>query len=161
MPITRQPKRRYLRQLKIFGQLFTWPTDQPRHATCASDCPVEPSCWPPHFAVRAGHGLLHARHLTFPAVRGLLRIQYLPPCIDRRFDSTLNTSRLAPSADCSTFSSLRSCCAWIAPCSTLRAFAPCADCSALDPQRSALALDCSSVGSSRSAPLADCSAFSA
>jgi hypothetical protein len=28
------------------GQLFTWPTDQPRHATIASDIPVETSTPP-------------------------------------------------------------------------------------------------------------------
>ena len=46
LPLVRQPKRSYLRQLKICGQLFTWPTDQPRHATCASSCPVESSSPP-------------------------------------------------------------------------------------------------------------------
>ncbi len=38
--LTRQPKRRYLLQI-LFGQLLTWPTDQPRHATSVSSYPVE------------------------------------------------------------------------------------------------------------------------
>ena len=44
--------RRYLLQI-LFGQLFTWPTDQPRHATGASSYPVESNS-PPYSL----HGIL-------------------------------------------------------------------------------------------------------
>ena len=43
--ISRQPKQSYLQQLKMCGQLLTWPTDQPRHATRTSSIrsnPVRP-----------------------------------------------------------------------------------------------------------------------
>jgi hypothetical protein len=39
-PITRQPKSTAGLQL-LFDQLFTWPTDQPRHATLIDDDPVK------------------------------------------------------------------------------------------------------------------------
>lgn len=45
LALTRQPKRNYLRQLKVCNRLFTWATDQPRHATHASTTrsnPVRP-----------------------------------------------------------------------------------------------------------------------
>lgn len=45
LPFLRQPVRGFPRQI-IFGQLFTWPTDQPRHATDASSNPVEPNSPP-------------------------------------------------------------------------------------------------------------------
>jgi hypothetical protein len=45
MPLIRQPVRSCLRQL-LFGRLFTWPADQPRHAAYASTYPVEPSSPP-------------------------------------------------------------------------------------------------------------------
>jgi hypothetical protein len=50
-----------------------------------------------------------------------------------------------PFADCSALDSLRSCRAWIAPCSTLKAFAPVTDCSVLDAGRLVRPSDCSSV----------------
>jgi len=53
-----------------------------------------PSCWPPHFAVRTGHELLHARRLTFHILNRFLRIRHFPPYADHRFDSVLNTSTL-------------------------------------------------------------------
>src|SRR4029079_11259109 len=40
MPISRQPERIAFQQL-MFDQLFTWPTDQPRHATSTYGNPVE------------------------------------------------------------------------------------------------------------------------
>ena len=91
-----------------------------------------PSCWPPHFAVRAGRGLLLARHLAFSASRGLLRVPLRLPGAGRRFDSALNTLRPLPFADCSAPCNLRSRCA--SDCSVLNAesFAPLADCSAFD-----------------------------
>src|SRR4029079_7973736 len=46
LPISRRPKQSYLRQLKILISFFTWPTDQPRHATHTSGYPVEPSSPP-------------------------------------------------------------------------------------------------------------------
>src|SRR5436305_1382034 len=44
-PLVRQPGRDCSRQLKC-DQLLTWPSDQPRHATCASGYPVESSSPP-------------------------------------------------------------------------------------------------------------------
>ncbi len=44
--LLRQPEQSYLRQLKVGGQLLSWPADQPRHATGASTCPVETSSPP-------------------------------------------------------------------------------------------------------------------
>jgi len=45
-PLSRRPLRDYSQQLKLCGQLFTWPTDQPRHATLTSNYPVESSSPP-------------------------------------------------------------------------------------------------------------------
>jgi hypothetical protein len=79
-----------------------------------------PGCWPPHLALRAVHGLLHARHLTF-----VLRTDYSVPDSERLVlltdCSVLNTSRSVPDADCSAFNTLRSHRAPIAQCPTLDA----------------------------------------
>ena len=40
LPISRQPEQSSFQQL-LFDQLFTWPTDQPRHATSTYGHPVE------------------------------------------------------------------------------------------------------------------------
>ena len=42
----RRPLRDYSRQVKYGGRLFTWPADQPRHATYTSSYPVESSSPP-------------------------------------------------------------------------------------------------------------------
>jgi len=36
----------YYLQLKLFSQLFTWPTDQPRYATYTSGYPVDTNVAP-------------------------------------------------------------------------------------------------------------------
>ena len=53
-PSSRQPKRSYLRQLKVCDRLFTWATDQPRHATQRFDNPVEPSSPPERCSILLG-----------------------------------------------------------------------------------------------------------
>ena len=50
---------RLLSAIKEFGQLLTWPTDQPRHATPTSNCPVEPSSPPGRV-----EGVCFIRHCT-------------------------------------------------------------------------------------------------
>jgi len=137
-----------------------------------------PSCWPPHFAVRAGRGLLHARPLTSVAVHGLLRFRLCLSYIDRRFDSPPNT--LTPRTACRLlrirFAASR--CVRIAPRSALESFrtgyrllctrhiAGCAalrigsypDCSAIELLRGS---DCSGPDTYRPTPLTDCSAIGA
>jgi hypothetical protein len=71
----RQPERSAIRHFG-FGRLFTWPTDQPRHATDAFAHPVEASS-PPGCSV-----LIYARHR--PLVNNNF---FLPRCPRPRFGS--------------------------------------------------------------------------
>ena len=66
LPIARQPVRDDSRQLN-FGRLFTWPADQPRHATWTSSCPVESNSPPKTHTLtiaarRSSGNTLHRNH---------------------------------------------------------------------------------------------------